>query len=628
MPALDQHTTVLPQFNLKMRYTAFNITNFKGIQSLKLDLDGNPASKIFILVGLNESGKTTIMEALSFFYENIRNVDESVLTLHPSGINDNHSLIPKNRKDNFTDSVRIEASLELEEKDVKLIEKILKDNKFQCERINPSVSIAFDFKFVNSSFAEKKVTFGSDIYGKEGRKRTKEKLGKQHEVWNLTYEAIRSMVPPIIYYPNFLFEFPDVIYLEKFEGEGREQVFYRRLLQDVLDSLNNKLSLQTHIIERASSGKRQDREALNSVLNKMSSQITRLIFSDNLSVFRTDTRNKSIIVSYPEMDEKSKALYVELQLKDGEDNYYIRERSLGFRWFFTFLLFTQFRVQRSQGNSNLVFLFDEPASNLHQAAQQRLVRALEELTKSSVSVIYSTHSHHLINPQWLESAFIVRNKALEYEDDDIDSFEPTNIEVQRYRAFVSHHPNQHTYYQPILDVLEYRPSNLEAVTDVVMVEGKNDFYTLSYFQEVLISQKKKVTLLPGSGSGSLDTAIRLYYAWGRNFIVVLDSDVEGKKQKRRYQDVFNGIIQDRLFVFEDIESSWANCGMEKLFDPADLLKIQKSVFSDSDKVDKKLLNMAIQENLIKKAPVPLSKTTIETFKKVLKFLSESLSKAN
>jgi 5S rRNA maturation endonuclease (ribonuclease M5) len=177
-------------------------------------------------------------------------------------------------------------------------------------------------------------------------------------------------------------------------------------------------------------------------------------------------------------------------------------------------------------------------------------------------------------------------------------------------------------------VLEYRPSNLEAVEDVVMVEGKNDFYTLSYFQEVLINQKKKVTLLPGSGSGSLDTVIRLYYAWGRNFIILLDSDVEGKKQKRRYQDVFNGIIQDRLFVFEDIESSWAGCGMEKLFDPADLLKIQKSVFPDPNKVDKKLFNMAIQENLIKKVPVPLSRTTTETFKKILKFLSESLSKTS
>ncbi|BAY15831.1 DNA replication and repair protein RecF [Anabaenopsis circularis NIES-21] len=610
-----------------MRYIAFTISNFKGIQNLKLNLDANPASKIFIFVGLNESGKTTIMEALSFFYENIRDINESDLTLHPSGIIDKHSLIPKNRKDNFTDSTVIKAELELEEKDITFLAEVLKDNDFSYNNIEPQLSISFEFKFENSSFIERKVCFKSEISGHEKRKK-KSNLSSKHKAWNPAYQAIRKIIPPIIYYPNFLFEFPDVIYLDEYAEEGKEQAFYRRLLQDVLDSLNNRLTLQTHIIERAISGKRQDRESLNSVLNKMSSQITKLVFSENLSVFRSDTRNKSIIVSYPELDEKNQVFYVELQLKDGEDSYYIRERSLGFRWFFTFLLFTQFRVQRSQGNTNLVFLFDEPASNLHQEAQQRLLSALEELTKSSVSVIYSTHSHHLINPQWLESAFIVRNKALEYEKDDIDNFEPTNIEVQRYRAFINQHPNQQTYYQPILDVLEYRPSNLETVIDVIMLEGKNDFYTLSYFQEIIIKPEQKLAFLPGTGSGSLDTVIRLYSAWGRNFIVLLDSDAEGRKQKTRYQEVFKGIIQDRLFLLEDVDNSWSNYAMEKLFDSNDLLNIQKSVFAETQNFDKKQFNIAIQENLAKRVAIPLSNTTIGKFKKLLNFLNESLAKSS
>jgi predicted ATP-dependent endonuclease of OLD family len=490
-----------------MRYTSFYITNFKGIQDLTLDLDGSPASKVAILVGLNESGKTTIMEALSFFYENIRDTNEKHLTLHPSGIIDKHSLIPKNRKDNFTDETSIAAFIELDEKELESLNKVLRENGFQCSAINPRMSIRFEFSFENSSFQDRKAIWNPNIQGKDGKKRKPEKLGSNHKAWSHAYNFIKKYIPPIIYYPNFLFDFPDSIYLEEFADEGREQAFYRRLLQDILDSLNNQLNLQKHIIERVKSGARQDREALNSVLNKMGTQITKLVFSENLSVFRADTRNKSITVSYPEIDEKNNILYVELQLKDGEDSYYIRERSLGFRWFFTFLLFTQFRVHRSQANTSLVFLFDEPASNLHQAAQQRLISALAELVKSEVSVIYSTHSHHLISPKWLENTFIVRNKALEYEKDDIDNFEPTNIEVERYRAFVSHHPNQHTYYQPILDLLEYRPSNLEAIKDVIMVEGKNDFYVLSYFKDIIINSKIEVPLLPGTGSGSLDTAI-------------------------------------------------------------------------------------------------------------------------
>ncbi len=47
-----------------MRYTAFKIKNFKGIRELELKLDSAPNSNIFTIVGLNESGKTTIIEAL------------------------------------------------------------------------------------------------------------------------------------------------------------------------------------------------------------------------------------------------------------------------------------------------------------------------------------------------------------------------------------------------------------------------------------------------------------------------------------------------------------------------------------------------------------------------------------
>jgi AAA15 family ATPase/GTPase len=54
-----------------MRYRGFEIKNFKGIKHVCLDLSDAPASNIHLLVGLNESGKTTILEALSFFYDNI-----------------------------------------------------------------------------------------------------------------------------------------------------------------------------------------------------------------------------------------------------------------------------------------------------------------------------------------------------------------------------------------------------------------------------------------------------------------------------------------------------------------------------------------------------------------------------
>jgi AAA15 family ATPase/GTPase len=50
-----------------MKHTYFEIKNFKGISNIRLDFIAQPRSSVYTLVGLNESGKTTILEALNFF---------------------------------------------------------------------------------------------------------------------------------------------------------------------------------------------------------------------------------------------------------------------------------------------------------------------------------------------------------------------------------------------------------------------------------------------------------------------------------------------------------------------------------------------------------------------------------
>lgn len=605
-----------------MKYTAFKIKNFKGIRELELKLDSNPNSNIFIIVGLNESGKTTIMEALSFFYDNLKKEDE--LALYRSTIDDIHSLIPKSLKDNFTNSIQIAAEIVIEEKDKEQLKKTLKQYNFKCEEFNSEMTINSTYQFNNSQYCGQKTNvWDIKIFGNEGRKK-REKLSSEHKAWQPVFLHCCKLLPQIIYYPNFLFDFPDLIYLEKSPNENREQEFYRRLLQDVLDSMPHDLNLGTHIVERSKSKEPSAIDSLESVINKMSSQITKVVFNKDLSVFRDKGNKKEIVVTKPKQDSSNQLFYVEMKLKDGEDSYYIRERSLGFQWFFTFLIFTQFRVHRLNSEDNLIFLFDEPASNLHQTAQQRLLKAFEELTKSSVSVIYSTHSHHLIDPKRLENTFIASNQALKYEEEDEDNTYNsymTDITIEKYRKFVSNHPNQQTYYQPILDTLDYRPSNLEGLFDVVMLEGKTDFYVLTYFDTIINNNTDKINFMPGMGSGGLDTAIRLYYAWGKNFIILLDSDTEGQKQKKRYKDLFGIVVQERLFTLEDIQSSWSNHAIEKLFSSNDHLKIQKTVYPDSTQFDKKLFHLAIQENLVKEISVTISPETQNNLEKILDFLS-------
>lgn len=358
----------------------------------------------------------------------------------------------------------------------------------------------------------------------------------------------------------------------------------------------------------------------------MGDQITRLLVHDKFSIFKKDTKRKEIIFTYPRIDEECEKCYVELKLKEGQDSYYIRERSLGFRWFFTFLLFTQFRIARLNTASNIFFLFDEPASNLHQTSQSRLLNALEDLAdQAPASVIYSTHSHHMIDPKCLESTFIVRNVSLDYENEDEYTSSMTDIKIERYRTFVAKNPSSTSYFQPILDVLEYRPSNLEFIPNVVLVEGKNDYYTLSYFNEVIFSNSNTINLCPGSGSGSLDNAIRLYYAWGKNFIILLDADTEGITQKKRYNDLFGKIIEGKIYCLNDINSNWVKKGIEKLISDKDRLTLQQAVFPTTNRYKKKSCNIAIQELLVTKRAVNLSTETKKNFKQIFAFLNNRLN---
>ena len=52
---------------ISMKFTEFDITNFKGVPKLTIDFNKVPHPNIYTLVGLNESGKTSILEAIDFF---------------------------------------------------------------------------------------------------------------------------------------------------------------------------------------------------------------------------------------------------------------------------------------------------------------------------------------------------------------------------------------------------------------------------------------------------------------------------------------------------------------------------------------------------------------------------------
>nr|WP_068890374.1 AAA family ATPase [Pedobacter panaciterrae] len=608
-----------------MKYKEFKIRNFKGIDDISIDLDSSPDANIYTLVGLNESGKTTILEAINLFNRDDKGL--GMLDFAGGRIKDYNELIPISKRDNFNGRITLIVTISLDDDDILKINQFAKKKtKFSQVRTIKTLTYTRHYIFKDSKFVDVDSRWsGFDGILKTSTTRTFINIGGTSYAKDNTALAkyCRELIPSILYFPNFLFDFPSKISL-KTDGEiSEKEKFYSELVQDILFSLENELNIQTHLIDRVRSEDPNDKRNLNSLSKKMGKKVTDVVFKAWNSIFKRELRDTRINISIGLDADDCPFLEFEIETHDGI--YQINERSLGFRWFFVFLLFTQFRPFRENAPKNVIYLFDEPASNLHSYAQSQLLKSFENLTKNS-KIIYTTHSHHLINPKWLESTFVVKNEGVKLEKPEFYTIDKTNISIEAYRSFVTNHPHNTAYFQPILDVLDYAPSNLENVPNCIFLEGKNDYYTLMYFKDIVLELDFTLNLSPSSSSGNMDTLISLYLGWGKEFLVLLDSDKEGRKQHTRYEEAFGISVEGRIFTLESIDSEWKSIAMEKLFQVEELLAFQKTTYPDSEVFNKTHFNRSIQENLIKKQKFEFSEETQEHFKAILLFLDSKINK--
>jgi hypothetical protein len=645
-----------------MRYTFFEFANFKGIRHARLELAAaSSAARVYALVGLNESGKTTILEAIESFQPSTDD-DVSPKLLGGWRVPDLQSLIPVAERTNFNGEIKITCGVELNDDDVTAARDHLRlvANGYRLDHLDRAITISDYYTYENSQIV-KRGSHWANLQG-SGRKRTgriERHLDYQSDEpkWQMLAKFLRSRLPTIWYFPNFLFDFPDKIYVEGRESEPESNRFYRALFQDVLDALDRSLTVERHVVSRYRSGKSADRENLDHVLLDAGRHVTRTVVSSWNSLFADRPMSeKRVVIDIGEDEPDEDAvedsppddaplvegapvgrtasaptsskprLWVRFRLEDADGLFSVHQRSLGFRWFFVYLMLTTYRGRGMQMERDIVFLFDEPASNLHPKAQSALLASLRELS-SEAMIIYTTHSHHLVEPTWLGTTYVVANVGLDAEAVSADfTAQRTDIRVTPYRRFAAAHPDQSHFFQPILDVLDYAPSQLEFVPEAVMVEGKSDFYLLAYYQQIVLKtpRDQRVRLMPNGGAGTLDDLIQLYIGWARPFVALLDSDKAGRQQAARYVAKFGKIVEPHLIQLDAACADPDVKGIESLLTEADKLAFQRLVDPDSAKYHKKTLALGVQEALVAKRRVALSEAAETSLERVLTAVRQRL----
>lgn len=561
-----------------MRYQSFRIQNFKGIKDTTVGLQTIGGANVFAFVGLNESGKTTILEAIHTF-------SPDVATSELLGGDDKTSIpfterVPRHLLSEFTGDVSVTACVSATQSDIKTIVSRLKtEHSITVDETEIPSSLVFERvqRFSGGDFVKNFFTLKTMPRIKSGFQ--KKWRYPSPEENTIIRNLIFNMAPSVAYFPTFVFDFPEKFFLTN--RGGKIDRFYRRVLQDILDADGRGQTIEKDIVRRVRDEAlvlpwtsflsawlgNDDKQKIQQVMDRASAAVTKLVFGRWNKIFGEDAGGKEVVITYNIVEGEIKDklgtrtktnehdVEVAFQIKDGTRRFNVNDRSLGFRWFFAFMLFTQFRVARS-ATRPLLFLFDEPASNLHAAAQQRLIDCFPEVATGEHMLAYSTHSHYMIEPKWLEQTFIVTNRAdapigsimdeISLDDESLD------VQVATYRFFVNQHPTQTNYFQPVLDRLEVVPSKFDIQQKSIILEGRSDYYALRYVSALV--GKASSPLLPGLGAGTLGPLVALHIGWGLNLLFVVDGDKQGAIEKKRYTEEY-GLAQRSIVTLTDLVPS-------------------------------------------------------------------------
>ncbi|MBP2560338.1 hypothetical protein J2857_003107 [Neorhizobium galegae] len=559
-----------------MRYKKFRIRNFKGIKDTTVNLGNNNNVGVYTFVGLNESGKTTVLEAIHSFSPEFA-TSRLIGSDGGSGIPFTER-VPRHLISNFTGDVSVEATLVTEPgeiskiiKEIEASRKIIIDvdclpNELIFERIQRFVKGDFQSSYFSLSHALRV----KSPKEKKWRKATTEEVTAVRDI-------IYAHTPDIAYFPTFVFDFPKQIMLTGARG-GAVNNFYKKLFQDILDFDGKGHTIEDDILRRVRepsligpwmqflslwNGK-DDREKIQHVIDRASATVTQVVFGRWNKIFRDDAGSKEVLILWEVVEGEKRDgkgvlikteehdVSIKFQIKDGTRRFDVNDRSLGFRWFFAFMLFTQFRVARGSARP-IVFLFDEPASNLHAAAQQKLIESFPEVARGNHKLMYTTHSHYMIEPKWLEQTFIVTNRADAPTESVIDAIslddESLDIKVATYRDFVDKNPKKTSYFQPVLDRLEVVPSRLDISRSSIVVEGKSDYFIIQYAAKM--HDVKDLPVVPGLGAGTLGALVALHVGWNLRMLFVLDSDKKGRDERQKYVEDY-GLRADRAVILSEL----------------------------------------------------------------------------
>ena len=249
----------------------------------------------------------------------------------------------------------------------------------------------------------------------------------------------------------------------------------------------------------------------------------------------------------------------------------LRNRSKGFNWFFSFIVW--FSKIQSDQNKNFILLLDEPGLSLHASAQADLLRFINVLS-NEYQIIYTTHS-----PFMVESGSLNRVRTV-YDSDQGSIISEAIQEKDPDTLF------------PLQAALGYDiAQNLFVSKNNLLVEGPSDLNYLTFMSNLMESEGREglregITIVPVGGLDKVASFISLLRGSQLNISCLLDTFNNAKGAQRITGLIQAKIIKDKnvLFFDEFTDDSYDKADIEDLFEKSEYLEIFHKAFPHHKKL--------------------------------------------
>ncbi|SKB64035.1 ATP-dependent nuclease [Daejeonella lutea] len=557
---------------------------------------------VTILVGMNESGKTSVLEAIAKtnYFQDDKKFQFSLTHDYPRREKKN---VDKAQADPsaITCTYRLDSSL------LKLIDEKVGAGVFTEGLIsittnynnrNTYSNVNADFKkFIALKTSDlgisskalndklEKITSSKDLdviiaeYKDDALKANLEKIKPFiTNVWKwsnpieefIARTILKPNIPKFLYYDEY-YSLPSRIVIEKLDNEELEDE----------EMKTAKALLELADLNASDILKSEDFEDYIAEL-----EATEAIISDELFKYWSTNSNLSIEFKIEAKEEKVKRTIrndynneevidinivehiLDIRVKNQRTRVSLplKNRSKGFNWFFSFLVW--FKKIQEDKDSKYVLLLDEPGLNLHAAAQADLLKFIEDLAQE-YQIIYTTHSPFSIPTGNLDRVRTVLETAEgSVITDSIQQKDPNTL-----------FPLQAALGYDIAQNLFIGKKNL-------LVEGVSDMMYLFSMSNMLEQAGKTplrddIVIVPTGGLEKVATFISLMRGNNLDIVCLLDTFTD-QKGKTKFENLISQklIAKSKVRFFDSYLIDYNQADIEDLFHKEDYLKLFNASFTE------------------------------------------------